>query len=171
VTVTITLRGDFVGSALAYRLLSDRLQDAQINLGPLTREELEYAICKPAEKIQLGFESGLVPRILDAVGGEPGNLPLLEFALKELWENRRGQLLLNETYDAMGELKGAIAKKADDFFGKLSLADQKVLQRVFLRIVRPSESGEDTRRRAGFAELPPEAVDLVVKLANERLRT
>ena len=58
--ITLTLRGDFVGNALAYRPLSDRLQDAQINLGPMTREELECAIRKPAEKIQLKFEPGLV---------------------------------------------------------------------------------------------------------------
>jgi hypothetical protein len=167
--IAVTLRGNFVGKALAYRALSDRLQDAQINLGPMTREELECAIRKPAEKMELEFEPGLVRRILDAVGDEPGNLPLLEFALKELWENRRARVLLNETYDKMGELKGALAKKASDFFGKVSLADQKVLQRVFLRIVRPSENGEDTRRRATFAELPSEAAELVVKLANERL--
>ena len=48
VNVTLTLRGDFVGKALAYRPLSDRLQDAQMNLGPMTRKELEYAMCKPA---------------------------------------------------------------------------------------------------------------------------
>jgi len=84
--ITLTLRGDFVGKALAYRPLSDRLQDAQINLGPMTREELECAIRKPAEKIELEFETGLVRRILKDVGDEPGNLPLLEFVLKELWE-------------------------------------------------------------------------------------
>ena len=168
-TVAMTLRGDFVGKAFTHRLLSDRLQGAQINLGPMTRGELGFAIRKPAESMQLEFESGLVPRILDAVGDEPGNLPLLEFVLKELWANRRGQLLLNETYDAMGELQGALATKADKFFGSLSSADQNVLQRVFLRIVRPSASGEDTRRRAAFTELPPEGIDLVVKLVNERL--
>jgi len=95
-------RGDFVGKALAYRPLSDRLQDTQINLGPMTREELECAIREPAEKIQLEFEPGLVNRILNDVGDEPGNLPLLEFVLKELWDNRHGGILLNETYDAKG---------------------------------------------------------------------
>jgi hypothetical protein len=169
VTIAITLRGDFVGKAFAYRPLSDRLQDAQINLGPMTREELESAIRKPAEKIQLEFESGLVERILDAVGDEPGNLPLLEFVLMELWDKRRGRVLLNETYDAIGGLQGAVATKADELLRGLSPVEQKILQRVFLRIVRPSESGEDTRRRAAFTELPPEGAELVVKLANERL--
>ena len=167
--VTLTLRGDFVGKALAYRPLSDRLQDAQINLGPMTREELECAIRKPAEKIELEFEPGLVGRILNDVGDEPGNLPLLEFVLKELWDKRRGRILLNETYDAIGGLQGAVATKADELFKGLSLVEQKILQRVFLRIVRPSESGLDTRRRAAFGELPPEGKELVVKLANERL--
>jgi len=170
VNVVLTLRGDFVGKALAYRPLSDRLQDAQINLGPMTREELECAIRKPAEKIQLEFEGGLVRRVLNDVGEEPGNLPLLEFVLKELWDNRHGGILLNETYDAKGGLQGAVAAKADELFKRLSSAEQKILQRIFLRIVRPSaESGLDTRRRAAFTELPREAIELVTKLANERL--
>jgi energy-coupling factor transporter ATP-binding protein EcfA2 len=168
--ITLTLRGDFVGKALAYRSLSDRLQDAQINLGPMTREELECAIRKPAEKIQLEFEAGLVRRILNDVGDEPGNLPLLEFVLKELWDKRRGRVLLNETYDAIGGLQGAVATKADELFKSLSCAEKKILQRIFLRIVRPSpESGLDTRRRAFFIELPLEGKDLVVKLTDERL--
>src|SRR6516164_3198441 len=168
--VTLTLRGDFVGKALAYRPLSDRLQDAQINLGPMTREELECAMCKPAEKIQLQFEAGLVKRILNDVGDEPGNLPLLEFVLKELWDKRRGRILLNETYDAIGGVQGAVATKADELFKGLSSAEQKILQRIFLRIVRPSaESGLDTRRRAALTELPPEGKELVIKLTDERL--
>jgi hypothetical protein len=35
VTVALTLRGDFVGKAFAHRALSDQLQGAQINLGPI----------------------------------------------------------------------------------------------------------------------------------------
>jgi energy-coupling factor transporter ATP-binding protein EcfA2 len=167
--IALTLRGDFVGKALAYRPLSDRLQDAQINLGPMTREELECAIRRPAEKIELKFEPGLVKLILNDVGDEPGNLPLLEFVLKELWEKRRNRVLMNETYDVIGGLQGAVATKADELFKRLSSAEQKTLQRVFLRIVRPSESGPDTRRRAAFVELPPEGANLVRKLAEERL--
>jgi hypothetical protein len=48
-------------------------------------------------KIQLEFEAGLVRRILNDVGDEPGNLPLLEFVLKDLWGKRRDGILLHET--------------------------------------------------------------------------
>jgi hypothetical protein len=72
---------------------------------------------KPAEKLQLRFEAGLVERILDAVGDEPGNLPLLEFVLTQLWEKRRGGLLLNESYDTMGKLKGHLYARGLAHFG------------------------------------------------------
>jgi hypothetical protein len=93
----------------------------------------------------------------------------LEFVLKELWEKRRGGVLLNEVYDAIGGLQGAVATKADELFKSLSSAEQTILQRIFLRIVRPAKDGLDTRRRAAFAEFPPEGAELVLKLANERL--
>jgi hypothetical protein len=102
--------------------LSDRLQDAQIKLGPMTREELEHAIRRPAEKIQMEFEPGLLKRILNDVGGEPGNLPLLEFVLRELWDKRRGSVLLNDAYDAIGGPQGAVATKADELVKGISIS-------------------------------------------------
>jgi len=79
-SVVLTLRGDFVGRALSYRPLADRLQDRQVNLGPMTREELGEVIVVPAQRVGLTFETGLVERILDDVVDQPGHLPLLEFA-------------------------------------------------------------------------------------------
>ena len=60
--------------------LADVLQGADLMLGPMTRQELRQAIEKPAERMGVTFETGLVERILDNVANEPGNLPLLEFA-------------------------------------------------------------------------------------------
>jgi TIR domain len=168
-SVVLTLRGDFLGQALAYRPLSDRLQDAQVNLGPMKREELDQAIKAPAEKIGLSFEAGLTERILDDVGDEPGNLPLLEFVLKRLWEDRRGGQLFHEAYKAMGYLRGAVAQKAEDVFGGLSALEQQAVRRVFMQLVRPGEGVEDTRRRASFAEIGEPSRQVVKKLADARL--
>ncbi len=65
-SVVLTMRGDFVGHAVAYRPLSDRLQDAQVNIGPMSREELQQAIEKPADILDVRFEPNLVKRLLDA---------------------------------------------------------------------------------------------------------
>ena len=135
----------------------------------MTRSELERAITAPAEKVGLRFEPGLVERILDDVGEEPGNLPLLEFVLKRLWEDRRGGQLLHEAYESMGRLEGAIATKAEEVFGGLAPAEQQAAQRVFLQLVRPGQGAEDTRRRARLADIGEGSQPVVKRLADERL--
>ena len=85
VCLVLTLRADFYNAALRHRPLADRLQDHVENLGPMTRDELRDAIVKPAEVVNVGFEPGLVDTILDDVERRPGRLPLLQFALREMW--------------------------------------------------------------------------------------
>jgi energy-coupling factor transporter ATP-binding protein EcfA2 len=124
-SVVITLRGDFFGRAVTtYRPLSDRLQGAQINLGPMNEAELRRAIEEPAIKVGLNLEAGLVDTIVADAGDEPGNLPLLEFVLRQLWEERQGGQMHRPAYLAMGKLTGAIAQKADALYGGLSGAGQ-----------------------------------------------
>ena len=84
----LTLRADFMGQALTHCPFADALQESSLIMGPMTREELRTAVMKPAEMQGAAIETGLVDRILDDVGGEPGNLPLLEFARTLLWERR-----------------------------------------------------------------------------------
>ncbi|MCA9423221.1 MAG: SUMF1/EgtB/PvdO family nonheme iron enzyme, partial [Nitrospira sp.] len=168
--VVLTLRGDFFGRAItAYRPLSDRVQEAQVLIGPVTREELRLAIKEPAKLVGLTFETGLVDLLLEQAGDEPGHLPLLEFVLRQLWEQRRGSLMHHEAYRGMGQLEGAIAKKAQALYQKASPENQRRIQHIFLRLVRPGEGEADTRRRATFAELGEGLQPLVKMLADERL--
>jgi formylglycine-generating enzyme required for sulfatase activity len=69
----------------------------------------------------------------------------------------------------MGELHGAIAQKAEALFSQLSDEDQRKVQQIFLRLVRPGEGEADTRRRATLAEVGAEEHRLAKQLADERL--
>ncbi|MGZ8394166.1 MAG: nSTAND1 domain-containing NTPase [Nitrospira sp.] len=169
-SAVLTLRGDFFGRAITdYRPLSDRVQSAQVNLGPMKRDELRLAIEEPAKKVGLTFEVGLIDLILEQVGDEPGHLPLVEFVLRRLWEDRQGGQLHHTAYKAMGELQGAIAQKAESLFTKLSDEDQRKVQQMFLRLVRPGDGEADTRRRATLEEVGTEEHRLAKQLADERL--
>ena len=112
----LTMRADFMGQALAHRPFADVLQEATVMLGPMNRDELRAAIEEPAEVQGAAFESGLVERILDDVGEEPGNLPLLEFALTLLWERHRHGWLTHDGYEAIGRVEGALARYADQVY-------------------------------------------------------
>jgi WD40 repeat protein len=169
VVLVATMRADFLGNALSYRPFADVLQDGDVKLGGMNRDELCEVIEQPAAKLQVTFEAGLVKRILDAVVDEPGNLPLLEFALTELWGRRNGHQLTHAAYEAIGEVQGALARYADQKYAQLSPQEQAQVRRIFIQLVRPGEGTEDTRRLATKAELGEERWALVHQLANTRL--
>jgi YD repeat-containing protein len=169
VTVVLTLRGDFFGQALSDRSFADRLQGAQVNLGPMTQDELERSITEPAAKAGLQFEPGLVDRILADVGQEPGSLPLLEFVLAALWEQRQGITLHHDAYERMGGAQGAIAARADAEFEKLDAAQKDAARHMLIQMVRPGEETEDTRQRAVLPAGNVAALTVIRRLADARL--
>ena len=167
--LVLTMRADFLGNALSYRPFADVLQNTDLKLGPMNREELTEIIEKPAQKLEVTFEAGLVERILDDVESEPGNLPLLEFALTELWQRRQGKQLTHLAYTEIGQVQGALARHANEEYHKLSEAQREQMRRIFIQLVRPGEGREDTRRLATKAELGEVSWALVKQLADARL--
>ncbi|MCZ8027804.1 MAG: WD40 repeat domain-containing protein [Microcystis sp. M53603_WE2] len=167
--LVLTMRADFLGNALSYRPFADVLQNTDLKLGPMNREELTEVIEKPAQKLGVILEAGLVERILDDVESEPGNLPLLEFALTELWQRRQGQQLTHLAYTEIGQVQGALARHANEEYDKLSEAQREQVRRIFIQLVRPGEGTEDTRRLATKAELGAVNWALVKQLADARL--
>ena len=151
ITIVLTLRADFYSQAIsASRELSDAIQQGIVNIGYVKREELRRAIVKPAASVGLQFEDGLVERILDNLKDEPGDLPLLEFALTELWEKRQGNRVTNQLYESIGGVEGSISKRAEEVFTSLAPPQQNLAIRAFTRLVRvsaASEEGTETRQR------------------------
>jgi len=168
-TIVLTLRADFLEQALSYRQLADALQNHDLKLGPMTREEFMEAIVRPALDSGVSFEPGLVKRILNDVGTEPGHLPLLEFALTLLWERQVDHVLTHEAYDANGCIDGALANHADNVYAKLSADKKAQTQKLFVQLVQPGRENEDTRRLARRAELVGIEWELVQFFADERL--
>jgi WD40 repeat protein len=167
--VVLTLRADFMEQALTYRPFADALQDNTLNLGPMTREELQRAIQCPAEKLNITFETGLVESILDDIEDEPGNLPLLEFALTLLWDRQTTDKLTHEAYEAIGQVKGVLTRHADEVYADLNEDEQQQLRRVLVQLVRPGKGTEDTRRLASRKELNEDQWALVRRIADARL--
>jgi formylglycine-generating enzyme required for sulfatase activity len=171
-SVVLTLRADFTGRALEHRPLRDRLQQATVFLGGMTRAEREQAISGPARVAGLRFEPGLVGRILDDVGEEPGNLPLLEFCLTQLHARRQEGHLCQAAYQAIGRVQGAIVQRADSVIDALECrtpGSAAIARDVFLQLVQLGEGSEDTRRRAPLADFDDQARRLISELATARL--
>ncbi|MEG3923802.1 nSTAND1 domain-containing NTPase [Microcoleus sp. T3_D1] len=166
--VVITMRADFLGECTFYPELRKRIETRQKLVGPMEPAELITAMKMQADRGGLRFEAGLSHAILNDVQGEPGVMPLLQYALQELWKRRRGRWLCDEEYQAIGKVQKAIAKTADDFYNSLSAPEQEQVQNIFLRLTRldasalPGEKRRDTRRRVELEDLVPTGDDLAV---------
>jgi len=168
-TLVLTLRDDFLGHALDSSL-GEALQEFKTEfLYAMTREKLQEAIEKPAEKQRVKIEDCLTDRILDAVVGEPGILPCLEFALTQLWEKQKNGVLDFSAYKEIGGVEKALANHADSAFEQLTDQDQQRVKRIFIQLVNFEEKKQDTRRLATRAEVGKDNWNLVKKLADARL--
>ncbi len=168
--IIVTMRADFFGQLSHYPDLANLFeQDNLLIVTEMTTANLLRSIEGPAQAVGLRYEQGLVDRLLDDVKSEPGSLPLLQYALRELFKRREGAKLTNAAYDEIGGVRQALARHAESVFRQLNPARQDIMRRVLLRLVEVSESGEATRRRVPLTELslrdvPPEEIDAVIEL-------
>lgn len=159
--VVVTLRADFYDHPLLYIPSSELISRRNEVVGPLTSEELFRAITKPAERAGLVMEADLPITIAEDVSEQPGTLPLMEYALTELFEGRVGRLLTLSAYRQSGGVLGALARRADSLFLSLTPAEQAEARQMFLRLVTLGEElgTDDTRRRTHRAEIASGARD------------
>jgi hypothetical protein len=103
------------------------------------------------------------------VGEKPGNLPLLEFTLTQLWEQQTDGWLTHADYEAMGCVEGALAAYADQVYADLDESEQEHTRGALVQLVQPGEGTEDTRRIVTRDELGEESWQLIQRLADKRL--
>ena len=177
--IAIAMRADFFGKCVEreYGGLAKRIESNLVAVTPMTEAELREAIAKPAKLVGCEVEKSLIDKIVRDVVGAPANLPLMQFALAELWQQREGNRLTSKAYDEELEgITGALEKRANTVYAQFTDAiEQKAVKHIFLSLTQLGEGTEDTRRRVVLKNLPTgilplEVIEKVVKkLADEKL--
>ena len=174
-SVVVALRADFYGRCAAYPELARLLAANHVLVGAMRHVELRSAIVDPAERAGLVVEPELADALVADVEHQPGALPLLSTALLELWQRRDGTRLRLATYEETGGVLGAVARLAEDAFGRLDPAQQGVARTVLLRLAEVEPEGGVERRRLPLAELEATgdgaAAGVIEQLADARLLT
>jgi serine/threonine protein kinase/DNA-binding XRE family transcriptional regulator len=153
VRVIVTLRADFIDRPLQYVDFGELLRERTEFVLPLAPGELEQAIVGPAARVGVVPEPEVVVAIVENIGERPGALPLLQYALTELFERRQGRTLTLAAYRESGGIRGALARRADETYNKLDASEQEAVRQLFLRLITLGEGAEDTRRRVLHSEL------------------
>jgi formylglycine-generating enzyme required for sulfatase activity len=152
--VLASVRGDFLTRVAALPGLGEDLVRGLYLLQPLSAAGLREAIVNPARVRGVAFESeALVEELVQAASRAEGGLPLLSFALAELWEARavERRTIPATALLAIGGVAGALARHADAVLARLTAAEQSAARRLLCKLV----TVEGLRVRRTDADLFP----------------
>jgi|GEM_PF-274252 len=145
--VVITLRADFYDRPLQVPNFGELVRENLETVVAPNRSELEEAIVRPSERVAVTLEPDLVNQIINDVGDQPGMLPLLQYALRELFNQATTRTLTLRNYRDIGGVAGALARNAEELYTGLNAEQQISARDLFLSLVSVNEDMEATRRR------------------------
>ncbi|MCY1019475.1 bifunctional serine/threonine-protein kinase/formylglycine-generating enzyme family protein [Pyxidicoccus sp. MSG2] len=150
--VLLSVRGDFLTGISSLPGLGEEAERALYILRPMTPAGVREAIVGPARSRGVAFESEeLIQTLVKSMEHGTGSLPLLQFALAELWERRNPahSRITREALEEMGGVAGALSRHADGVLVWLSPAEKQAARRLLLHLV----TEEGTRIELGEEEL------------------
>jgi serine/threonine protein kinase/tetratricopeptide (TPR) repeat protein len=152
VRLLMTVRGDFLTRVAALPGLGEEIARALYILRPLSPERIREAIVGPAHAKGVAFESEmLIDSLVASSARADGGLPLLQFALAELWDARgeAGTPITAWALQRIGGVTGVLARHADQVVLGLLPAQRIAARRILTSLV----GAENTRVRRNEAEL------------------
>jgi formylglycine-generating enzyme required for sulfatase activity len=155
VRLIATARSDFLARIASIQGLGDELPRVLYFLRPMSPEKIREAIVGPARVKGVSFESDeLVDKLVESTARTEGGLPLLQFALAELWQARPQSkpVITAEALSAIGGVSGALARHADNIIHALPHPQRAAARRMLIALVTP----EGTRARRTGGELAGE---------------
>ena len=162
VYVVITMRSDFLGDCARFRDLPENINAGQYLIPRMTRDQRREAIEGPVHMAGSAIASRLVQRILNDVGEDPDQLPVMQHALMRTWyhwrsRNRADLPVDIEDYEAIGTLENALSSHADKAYAqacaKVPGRGDRIVKRIFQRLRERDASGRETRRPTPLREL------------------
>lgn len=154
--LVLTIREEYVERERSERTLQglDFAATAEFRVPPMTAAELREAVTAPAARAGLVFQDGVVERIIADVAAEPAALPLLQFALLQLWRRREGNRVTLKIYEEVGGPTAALSRIAERAYETLRSPEaQANAQLIFQQLVKPSLIYEAVRDRVTRQQL------------------
>ncbi|HEV3037377.1 MAG TPA: hypothetical protein VHA33_06290 [Candidatus Angelobacter sp.] len=157
--VVITMRSDFIGDCARFRDLPEAVTAGLYLIPRMTREQRRLAIEGPAQVSQAEISRRLVNRLLNDVGDDPDELPILQHALMRTWDcwhanGREGQPIDLDDYSRIGGLAEALSRHADEAYN--SLPDERhrtIAKKIFQSLTEKGPDNREVRRPTSVANI------------------
>jgi formylglycine-generating enzyme required for sulfatase activity len=150
VRMLMTARSDFLARIALVPGLGDELGHALYFLRPMPPAGIREAIVAPARAKGVHFESeAMIDMLVTETAQTDGGLPLLQFALTQLWDARTDGSITQRSMEAIGGVNGALARHADQVLLGLPSEQRLAARHVLMLLV----TIEGTRARRTAEEL------------------
>jgi energy-coupling factor transporter ATP-binding protein EcfA2 len=156
VYVVLTMRSDFLGDCAQFRDLPELINDGLYLVPRMKRDQLQFAIEGPVRVAGGAIDPLLVTRLLNDVGDDPDQLPVLQHALMRTWdwaaEHGPGKPLSVADYEAIGTMNEALSLHADHIYANLNSDHQGVAERLFRCLTDARTDPRGIRRPTRFED-------------------
>lgn len=145
--IIITMRSDFIGECSRFQNFTSLINRSNYLIPRMTRENFKKVIEGPLAVVNVRIEPGLVNKMLDDVGDNPDQLPVLQHALMRTWDYWKGHEDFDRPisiadYEAIGTMKKALSEHANEAYDELSLTEKEACEKMFRAL---TERGVDNR--------------------------
>ncbi|HEV7682977.1 MAG TPA: hypothetical protein VGO68_12685 [Pyrinomonadaceae bacterium] len=146
--VVPTMRSDFLGDCAQFQGLPEAINDGQYLIPRMTRDERRFAITGPVGVTRGKISESLVNRLMNDVGDNPDQLPILQHALMRTWDfwaahHRNGEPIGLDHYEAVGTMADALSIHADEAFNELPNERSRMIAESLFKTL--TERGADNR--------------------------
>lgn len=154
--VVMTMRSDFIGDCDNFYGLPEAMNRSQYLVPRLTRQQRREAIEGPARLFGGRVAPRLLDRVLNDVGDEPDQLPIMQHALMRAWEHwqkNRSEAMDLADYEAIGTIKEALSRDADRALEGASEEEMAIAKQMFQSLTDTDPRGRRVRRPARLSEI------------------
>ncbi len=173
--VVLTMRSDFIGECSQFQELTEEINSSNYLVPQMTREDFRAAIEGPVAVGGATIEKALVQQLLNEVGDDPDQLPILQHSLMRTWEyweqlNDPDKSISLSDYEAIGKMEKALSEHANEAFDELNAGGKRVCESMFKTL---TEKGTDNRgirhptRVEVLAAISKSSVEEVIEVAEK----
>ncbi len=176
--ILLTVRSEFQNAMLSRDGFNEPVEQGLCALRPMKPEEISQAVINPAQEVGVTVEPTLLEQIQQEIRPHgqhaplSGFLPLLSFAMNQLWSQAGSrELTLADWQSRLGGLSGALGNHAEAAFAGLSEADQEIAEILFDLLVEARDDGTTTRMTVLCDSLSEDQRRVVDSFTDARLLT
>ncbi len=164
--VVITMRSDYLGDCSRFRNLPEAINDGQYLIPRMTRNQRREAICGPIAVGGAQIKPQLVQKLLNDVGSNPDQLPIMQHALMRTWDHWKengapGIAIDISDYEAIGGIEQALSLHADKAYAEIAEGysaeegqrRQKIVEKIFKLLTEKGADNREIRRQALLSDL------------------